>query len=310
MKKELIVYIISLKRSKRIKKLTEKLKKTKIKYKIVEGVNGNNFFKNNKLNIISDEKKILYNVGRNMSPSEIGAAASHLKIYKYVVKNKIAQAIIMEDDAFPSEKLKEWIKKNIVAKNNEILGFYAYPSGHIDKNNYRNSIKNVKIHRSKTHLFNSSCYQINYYTCKKILNITKQKVVGLPDWPFNSFENKIYHSITIPFLSLIDDVGYSDLRNSRNTIFKQSRIFRLKNLIPKKILPFFSFFYYFFFIEYFFSKRKKNFYFYLDHYFIKKLYILINLIGNFHIDQRKAYWNYKFYSKDLHKVAKNILKNN
>ena len=116
MKKELIVYIISLKRSKRIKKLTEKLKKTKIKYKIVEGVNGNNFFKNNKLNIISDEKKILYNVGRNMSPSEIGAAASHLKIYKYVVKNKIAQAIIMEDDAFPSEKLKEWIKKKYSCK--------------------------------------------------------------------------------------------------------------------------------------------------------------------------------------------------
>lgn len=307
MKNELNVYIISLKHSKRVKKLKAKLKKSKIKFKIIQGVDGNNLFKNGKLNKITDEKKILYNVGRKMSPSEIGAAASHLKIYQYVVKNRLSQAIIMEDDAFPSSRMKEWIKKKISAKNNEILSFYAYPSGHIEKKHYRNSIKNVKIHKSKTHLFNSSCYQINYYTCKKILNITKKKVIALPDWPFNSFENKIYHSVTIPFLSLIHDEGHSNLRKSRNTIFREDKIYKIKNLIPKKTISFFSFFYYFFFIEYFFSKRKKNFYYYLDHYFIKKLYILINLIGNFHIDQRKAYWNYKFYSKDLHKIAKNIL---
>ena len=133
MKNELNVYIISLKHSKRVKKLKAKLKKSKIKFKIIQGVfDGNNLFKNGKLNKIVDEK-ILYNVGRKMSPSEIGAAASHLKIYQYVVKNRLSQAIIMEDDAFPSSRMKEWIKK-ISAKNNEIISFYAYPSGHIEKN--------------------------------------------------------------------------------------------------------------------------------------------------------------------------------
>ena len=34
----------------------------------------------------------------------------------------------MEDDAFPSEMLKEWIKNNINYDNNEILSFYSYPS--------------------------------------------------------------------------------------------------------------------------------------------------------------------------------------
>ena len=38
-----------------------------------------------------------------MSPSEIGAAASHLKTYNFIVKNKINQAIILEDDAYPSK---------------------------------------------------------------------------------------------------------------------------------------------------------------------------------------------------------------
>ena len=58
MKNEIIVYIISLKNSKRVKKLKARLKKNKIKFKIVEGVNGNNFFKNNRLNKISNEKKL------------------------------------------------------------------------------------------------------------------------------------------------------------------------------------------------------------------------------------------------------------
>ena len=38
-----------------------------------------------------------------MSPSEIGAAASQLKTYDYIVRNNIDQAIILEDDAYPSK---------------------------------------------------------------------------------------------------------------------------------------------------------------------------------------------------------------
>ena len=271
MKKKLIVYIISLKHSKRVNKLKKQLKKIKIKYVIVDGVNGNDYFKFGKLNEISDKKKIIYNLGRNMSPSEIGAAASHLKIYEYIVKHRVSQAIIMEDDAFPSVKLKEWITEKIDVKNNEILSFYAYPSGHINKTYYRDSIKDVKIHKSKTHLFNSAFYQINYYTCKKILNITKKKVIALPDWPFNRFENKIYHSVTIPFLGLIDDEGHSNLRKSRNIIFKKNKLSNVKNLIPKKIIPFFSFFYYFFFYRISFQQRKKKLLFLLRSLFYKKI---------------------------------------
>ena len=205
-----------------------------------------------------------------MSPSEIGAAASHLKIYEYIVKNRISQAIIMEDDAFPSAKLKEWITKKIDVKNNEILSFYAYPSGHISKTYYRDSIKHVKIHKSKTHLFNSAFYQINYFTCKKILNITKKKVIALPDWPFNSFENKIYHSVTIPFLGLIDDEGHSNLQKSRNIIFKENKISKIKNLIPKKIIPFFRFSI-IFFHRISFQQRKKKLLFLLRSLFYKKI---------------------------------------
>ena len=41
-----------------------------------------------------------------MSSSKIGEAASHLKTYKYIIRNKFSQYIIIEDDAFPSVLLK------------------------------------------------------------------------------------------------------------------------------------------------------------------------------------------------------------
>ena len=59
----------------------------------------------------------LKNIGRKLADSEIGCAASHLKAYNYVIKNKIEQAIIMEDDSFPSEFLYQWLKNNIKIEN-------------------------------------------------------------------------------------------------------------------------------------------------------------------------------------------------
>jgi GR25 family glycosyltransferase involved in LPS biosynthesis len=307
MKNTIKVFIIALKQSKRVKKITSRLKKFKINYKIINGIDGNQYFKKKKLHTISDKKKILFNTGREMSPSEIGAAASHIKIYKLIVKKKILQAIIMEDDALPSQKISKWISNKIKVENNEIISFYSNPGGYLEKNSDRYVFDDIKVHRSKTHLYNSACYQINNFTCKKILKITNGKVIGFPDWPFNTLKHKISLNVTIPFLSITDDGGKSFLRDSRNKILKKNKEYNFKNILPKKIVPILSFFYYFFFIQFFFSK-KKSFFNYLEHFFIKKLYILINFFTNFYIDHNKTYWNIKFYAKDLHPYIKKIVK--
>ena len=307
MKQDTKVFVISLKNSKRFHRLEKRLKKLKIKFILIHGVNGLEFSKKKKLHKISDQNKIFNQISRKMSPSEIGAAASHLKTYDYIVRNNIDQAIILEDDAYPSKKLYEWIKKKIKTENNEITSFYAYPSGFIEKKTKRVVLKNIGIHKSKTHLFNNSCYTINNFTAKKILKITNGKVIGYADWPFNTIKDNIQLSVTIPFMAVINDRGVSYLVGSRNKLLV-GKLDRIKKLIPKTLFEIISIVYYLFFIPYIFRKYR-NFNFYLDQFFLKNFYNLINKLSGIYFDQRKIFYNKKFYLYDLIKEHKLMTKN-
>ena len=300
MKQDICVFVISLKNSTRFPLLQKRLGKLKIKFKVIEGINGLEYYKKKKINKISNSKKILNNVGRNMSPQEIGAAASHLKIYSYIVKNNIQQAIILEDDAYPSKKMFDWIKHKIEIDNNQILGFYAYPSGIIIKKAKKKVLKNINIHESKTHLFNNSCYQINNFTAKKILKITGGRVIGFADWPFNMTKDKIKFLITIPFMTLINDRGISYLKKSRYEILGKTKFLTIKNMIRGSFLKFTIFLYYILFIPFIF-KKYKNLDYYIEHFFLKNFYAFINIFSNTYYEQTKLFHDQKFYCKDLAK---------
>ena len=220
MQQKIPILVISLKKSTRIIFLEERMKKLKLKFNIVYGVNGVNYEKKKKIKIISDQDKIFKNIGRKMSAPEIGASASHLKVYKYIIRNGLTQCIVMEDDAFPSVLLKEWACSNNEVGNDEILSFYSYANGFVYKKIFRSFFHKINIYKSKTHLFSSSCYQININTCKKIIDLTGSKVNNIPDWPVNLENNKINLYVTIPFVALIDDKNVSYLNESRNKILE------------------------------------------------------------------------------------------
>ncbi len=306
MNQDIKVFVISLKNSKRFHRLEKRLKKLKIKFKLINGVNGLEFYKKRKLNKISDEEKIINQIGRKMSPSEIGAAASHLKTYTYISKNKIDQAIILEDDAYLSEKICEWIKNKVKSKNNEIVSFFSYPGGIIEKKPSRTVLKNIQIHKAKTHIFNSTSYTINNFTAKKILKITKGKVIGLPDWPFNTITDGITLKITIPFMALSNDKGVSYLKKSRNEIL-ESKLTKIKKFIPKKIFKIISIFYYLSFLPFIFRKYK-NFYFYIEHFFYKSFYETINFFTGIYFNQKELYFKENYYCKDLVGTLRDVIK--
>ena len=305
--KKIKVLIISLKNSKRLPYLKKKLNNLKIKFKIIDGINGNYYYKKKKLDKISDEKIIFKTIGRRMSPSEIGAAASHIKAYKFIVKNNIDQAIIFEDDAIPSSILKEWINNDYKLENNEILSFFAYPSGFLEKKPFKKILNNkISLHYSKTHIYSNSCYQINNYTCKKILSITKGKVIGLADWPFNTSIHSIKLIVTLPFLTVINDRGISNLSASRNKILGEKNVL-IKNLIPKSILLIIELIYYIFFIPYFFGKYK-NLQFYNEHFYKKKIELLKNYFSKSGLNLYEMSYKTRFYIEDLKKDFKKVLK--
>jgi GR25 family glycosyltransferase involved in LPS biosynthesis len=305
--KKIKVLIIALKNSKRLPYLRKKLNKLKIKFKVIEGINGNYYYKEKKLNKISNEKKIYKTIGRTMSPSEIGAAASHIKAYKFIVKNNIDQAIIFEDDAIPSNILKEWINNNYELDNNQILSFFAYPSGFLEKRPFKKILNNkISLYYAKTHIYSNSCYQINNYTCKKILSITKGKVIGLADWPFNTSAHLIRLIVTLPFLTVINDRGLSNLSASRNKILGKKNIL-IKKLIPKSILPIIELLYYIFYIPYLFGKYK-NLQFYKEHFYKKKIELMKNYFFKSSLNLYEMSYKTQFYIDDLKEDFRKVLK--
>jgi|694.fasta_scaffold94095_2 GR25 family glycosyltransferase involved in LPS biosynthesis len=305
--KKIRVLIISLKNSKRLPYLKKKLNNLKIKFKIIDGINGNYYHKKKRLDKISDEKIIFKTIGRRMSPSEIGAAASHIKAYKFIVKNNIDQAIIFEDDAIPSGILREWINNDHKLENNEILSFFAYPSGFLEKKPFKKILNNkISLHYSKTHIYSNSCYQINNYTCKKILSITKGKVIGLADWPFNTSIHSIKLIVTLPFLTVINDRGISNLSASRNKILGEKNIL-IKKLIPKSIFIIIELLYYIFFIPCFFGKYK-NLQFYKEHFYKKKIELIKNYFFKSSLNLYEMSYKTQFYIDDLKEDFRKVLK--
>jgi|LakMenE01Jun11ns_1017448.scaffolds.fasta_scaffold9892533_2 glycosyl transferase family 25 len=304
------IFIITLKNQARISRLKKIMKSLKLNYTIVKGIDGNSFEEKNSLDKIYDKNKTFSYIGRYLSASEIGCAASHLSLYKHIVKKNIAEAIIMEDDAVPSKKFAQWVNKGVKTKNNQIINFFSYPSGFVNKKPVEKIYNIANVHAAKTHLSGTALYQINKFTCKKILKINGNKVICFADWPFNILRNKINLFVTLPFLAFIDDDGYSQNAYSRNIILKKNKLFFIKKIFPDLFLNPLRYFYYLFCMPYILGIYK-NFYYYFEHFLQKIYFEFLNIFTNLHYNLEKISYNKKYYPVDLRKYLnkKNIVSN-
>lgn len=302
MQNKIKVIIITLKKNNRINILKKRLKEINVNYKILKSIDGKLYKKNNKLDFIYDKQKTLGNIGRDLSDPEIGCAASHLKAYSYIIRSRIQQAIIMEDDAVPSKFLYQWIKSNIKVENNKILNFFCYPYGFIEKKSHKAFFNNsIKLHNVVGHTFGAACYQINNYTCKKIISLTQNKVTGYPDWPFSVTLHKINLSVTLPLLACVNDEGWSHLRKEREKKLKNNEF--IKKILPSKIFNILRVLYYLSYFPYLTSKYP-NKHFYYDYYVQIIITKFKNFFSNKYLQLEKIYYNKNYYFNDIKKIVK------
>lgn len=301
--KKVKILILAIKKSRKLKHLKKRLKQLKINFQILYGIDGTNAknFKILKKNY--NDKETKKNIGRSLKFPEIGASLAHLNAYKYIIKNNINSAIIIEDDSYPSILLKKWIDSRCKIENNFILSFYSYPSGYIYKKIYKNYLdKKINIHLAKTHIYNGSFYQINFKTCKKIIKLTKGKIVGFSDWPILQNSNMRF-ATTIPYLTVMNKFNNSTIKKFRS---RSNNL--LKKILPNFILIIIRDVFHFFYIGYFFGEMKRSrFYYY--HYYHKSLIRLLNFFCNKYFDTRKIYFNKNFYAHDLYSDLKIMKKN-
>jgi GR25 family glycosyltransferase involved in LPS biosynthesis len=316
LKKKIPIIVITIKNSLREKNIVTRLNYLKLNYKLFYSIDGNNpknyYFLKKKYN-----RTISENIrSKKMTYQEISIAYAHLEIYKYIVRNKIPAAVIMEDDCYPSKDLVNWVDCSYEEINNlDIISFYAI-SGYLEKKPHFVTANKFKIFKACTHIPNATCYQINLKACKYMLKKSKGKVFAVADWPvlFSKGELNLY--CVIP---LIAGLHHDHLSSATNKALWQNRNY-LKSI--KKFIIFYDILtaiYYVLHIPILIGKNvwggsglnlDLKYSFYREYYLDKKIFYIKNLLSKKFIRLEKYEYDKVFYARDLHENLELLIKKN
>jgi len=235
------IFIINLKKDKeRRTQIIDQLTRQKINnYEIIDAVNGNEFDENEIKKNTFTNKMGINPWNTKMSPSQIGCALSHIKIYKKFIKTNYDYALILEDDAIFIEsfndKLINFIINNFKYKKqiillSEIKQFYSKPISKIEKY----ELVNV------TNAFFTHAYFINNEAAKSIISFN-YPVKTIAD---NFVLFKLYCGIKItginPFIIDQDKKNHPTTISIEKGEFK--KIFLFKRTVYKLKMKFIKFF--------------------------------------------------------------------
>ena len=236
-------YIVNLKQSNERRRniINEVNKQNIINYEIIDAIDGNKLSKEELESFTFGNKKNFNTWGPKLTPSQVGCALSHIKIYKEFLKSDNEFAFILEDDAiflreFDST-LKNFIFKNLKYKKqilllSELKEFLTNP---IDKN------ENFEI-VNVTNAFYTHSYVINREAAKSIINFNYPLKTVADNFVFF----KIYCGIKLTGLNpYILDQDKKKFKTTiemqreyeKNFLFKRS-IYKIKNKILKRFIKF------------------------------------------------------------------------
>lgn len=294
-KKLIPVFVLTIKGSKREKIIKKRLQDLKLKYKIIYGINAK-LKKNIKLlRRVYNRQKTLKVLERDLDYSDIACAYGHIKIYKYIVKNKIRNSIIMEDDCYPSSDFRQWvlIKDNFFDQI-DFVQFYSN-SGLIYKKKYSKINNKFIIHKAKTHLPLLNCYQINIKSCKFLLKYFKEKIFQTSDFPGEYFGKQIKQFFVTPVMAVTDKNHITTSTNKKiwSSVHFFSRL--------RKFIFFYSLFNALFHISHllFLFNKKNSYKFYKKQFLDYKIQVLINYFFRNYINLPDLINNKNIYSQDI-----------
>jgi len=297
------VFVLTVRNSHREIQIKKRLNFLKINCKFFYAINGRNSENFKILETKYDKKKSINSLGRYMTSTEISNAEGHLRIYKYIVKKNIYNAVIMEDDCYPSEVLSDWLKLYNFFKNQDYNIIQMYHSfGLVWKKSEKIILDRFSLYKTCFTLPYTTCYQINKKTCKYIIARNK-KIFRLPDWPINFSNSKIKQYAVLPYIVMLrhDHVNTSYQKERWNNFDIIKKI--------KKNLPIYSLITALYFLLHipFIFRIYKNYSYYKEVHLFKKIFYIKNLFSNNYINLEKTIKDEKFYSSDLIKNAKKSL---
>lgn len=134
-----------------------------------------------------DARKIIENIGISINwspydgrttdplPGEFGVWLSNINVYKYIVKNRIPEMLILEDDAILKENFVniflEVLKE--APKSYDFISLYNFE--YQNQENHRTDIGNKYLHRSINQYSAFQGMIFTYSGAKKILRLLKKE---------------------------------------------------------------------------------------------------------------------------------------
>ena len=236
---EFKIYIVHLKKDKNRREniIREVNKQNLTNYEIIDAVDGNKL-NQNELDIATFKNKKNFNPWNSkMSPSQIGCALSHIKVYEKFIKTEFEVALILEDDAIFvrdfNKNLKQLILKNF-KYTKQIVLLSELKEFH---NKALDSAGNYEI-VNVSNAFFTHAYMINKEAAKSIISFN-YPVKTIAD---NFVFFKIYCNIKItglnPFLLDQNKKNFKTTIKSEETTKKKflmrRTIYKIKNKFLKK----------------------------------------------------------------------------
>jgi GR25 family glycosyltransferase involved in LPS biosynthesis len=297
------VCILTLKKSSRGNILKKKLDSLKINYKIFYAINGKEKKNFGVLEKKYDSIKSKQTIGREMTYTEISNAEGHLRIYNYIIKRNFLNAVIMEDDCYPSKLLCDWLKLYHFFKNKNYNIIQIYHSfGLVKKIPEKIILNRFSLHKACFTIPYTTCYQITKKTCQYIIAKNK-KIFRLGDWPINFHNSKIKQYAVLPYIVM--------LRHDHAETSFQRELWKKFSIIKKtkKLIPFYNLISALYFLLHipFFLGIYRNYSYYKELFLLRKFFFIRNFFSSNYINLEKTLMNKKFYPNDLLNNAKKSL---
>lgn len=245
MKSELKYYVINLDRSpERLNEFKDNFSSIGIYVERVEAVDG----QLNDLTLHFDDRLCRKEMGRSIQPGEVGCYLSHVKAIQKFWESDAEYAIILEDDASPSDDFLQVVDDLISLLRKKDVNVYAINLGASDFKYSSNYCKAGSAMLRCSHRFPMLATAILWSKSGAKLFLENHKVIGMP---YDNYLRFLFSGTNKSFSihpSIVNASGASSDIEARNTSKRRSShnrsifyfFYKQKRIIREKIRAFFG----------------------------------------------------------------------
>jgi len=168
-------------------------------------------------------------LGRMMSDTEYACALSHASVYEHILKNDLAGAVILEDDAIVSASFKRFVQDGHCRKFS--MAYLAHGAAYAYNSSKVELFPGSAVWKLRTNPDRTTGYSIQFSVAQKLLREIKPISRPADKWPcdLSDFSAVIAH----PSIVYFDDTGPSTISDSlrkqinrkNKNLSKYSRLF-------------------------------------------------------------------------------------